>query len=153
MILTLSTEFVIYKMDPLIWTQSSPELESLYKEDLRLLAGETSPKVLFRGGGSIICSNFITHVLTNSSKMTLESDSFTFDPLKAQTLMLAPLTEPFLTSDRDIRSTSVIGASRPNHSRIVAPFTNKDISSGDDVRVQSDVVEAKKKPCCSSIFD
>ena len=50
MILTLSIEFVIYKMDPLIWTQSSPESESLNKEDLRLLAGEASTKALFRGG-------------------------------------------------------------------------------------------------------
>ena len=50
MILTFSKEFVIYKMDPLIWTQSSPESESLDKEDLGLLAGEVSPKVLFRGG-------------------------------------------------------------------------------------------------------
>ena len=49
MILTLSTEFVVYKVDPLIWTQSSPESESLDKEDLGLLAGEASPKALFRG--------------------------------------------------------------------------------------------------------
>ena len=51
MILTLSTDVVIYDMDPLIWNQSSPESESLDKEDLRLLAGEASPKALFRGGG------------------------------------------------------------------------------------------------------
>ena len=50
MILTFSTEFVIYKMDPLIWTQSSQESESLDKEDLGLLAGEAYPKSLFRGG-------------------------------------------------------------------------------------------------------
>ena len=133
-------------MDPLIWTQSSPESESLDKEDLRLLAGEASPKALFRGGGGIIFSNVITHVLTNSSEMTLKSDSFAFDPLKAQTLVIAPLTEPFLTSDRDVRTTSVIGASRPNHSRIVAPFMNKDISSGDDVlsTVRSDIGKAEK---------
>ena len=65
--------------------------------------------------------------------MMLESDSFAFDPLKVQRLVIAPLTEPFLTSDRDIRTTSVIGASRPDHSRIVASFMNKDISSRDDV--------------------
>ena len=120
-------------MDPLIWTQSSPESESLEKGDLGLLAGEASPKALFRGGKSIICSNVITHVLKNSSELTLESDSFLFKPLKAQTLMIASLTEPFLTSDKDVHLTSAIVASRPNHSRIVAPFTNKDISSGDDV--------------------
>ena len=78
--------------------------------------------------------------------MTLKSDSFAFDPLKVQTLVIAPLTKPLLTSDRDVRSTSVIGASRPNHSRIVSPFVNKYISSGDDVwsTVQSDAGEADK---------
>ena len=70
--------------------------------------------------------------MTNSSEMTLKNDSFDFDPLKAQTLMIAPLTEPFLTSDRDVLTTSVIGDSRPNHSRIGAPFMNKDIWSIDD---------------------
>ena len=84
--------------------------------------------------------------MTNSSDLTLDSDSFTFDPLKAQTLVIAPLMEPFLTSDRGVRMTIVIGASRPNHSRIGIPFMNKDISSGDDVlsTVRSDVDEADK---------
>ena len=49
-ILTLSTEFVIYNMDPLMWTHSSPESESLDKEYLGILAGEASPKALFMGG-------------------------------------------------------------------------------------------------------
>ena len=48
-ILTLSTEFVIYKIDPLMWTQLSPDSESLDMKDLGLLAGETSTKALFRG--------------------------------------------------------------------------------------------------------
>ena len=97
-------------------------------------------------GESIILSNVITHVLTNSSKITLNIDSFPFDPLKAQTLMIKPLTEPFLTSDGDVRSKSVIGASRPDHSRIIAPFMNKDILSRDDVRstFRSGVGEADK---------
>ena len=77
-------------MDPLIWTHSSQELESLDKEDLGLLAGEASPKALFRRGGSIIHRNVIMHVLTNSSEMTLESNSFPFEPLKVQTLMITP---------------------------------------------------------------
>ena len=73
---------------------------------------------IIHGGGNIICSNVITVVLTKSSKMTLKTDSFPFDPFKAQTLVIAPLTEPFLTSDRDVRVLSEIGDSRPNHSRI-----------------------------------
>ena len=57
-----------------------------------------------------------------------------FGPLKAETLMVAPLNEPFLERDGDVRSTSVIGASRPNQSRIVAPGMNEDILSRNDVR-------------------
>ena len=78
--------------------------------------------------------------------MTLGTDSFPFDPLKAQTLMVAPLDEPFLTSNGNVRSASIIGASRPDQSRILVPGINEDISSRDYVRstVQSDVDEADK---------
>ena len=47
--------------------------------------------------------------------------------------MVAPLDEPFLESDGNVRSTSIIGASRPDQSRIIAPEMNEDISSRDDV--------------------
>ena len=76
---------------------------------------------IVQGGENIICSDVITHVRTNSGKLTLESDSFSFDPLKAETLMFAPLNEPFLASDGDVCSTSILGASRPDQSSIVAP--------------------------------
>ena len=99
----------------------------------RNISGGTIYQSIVQGGKSIIYSNVITHVLKNSSQMTLGSDSFPFDPLKAQTLMITPLTEPFLTSDGIVCSTSVIGASRPNHSRIIASSMNEDISSRDDV--------------------
>ena len=84
----------------------------------------------------------------------LESDSFPLDPLKAQTLMITPLTEPFLTSDRDVRLTSVIGASRPDYISIVAPFMNEDISSVDDVlsTVWSDIGKAEKTGHCRSLI-
>ena len=112
----------------------------------RTISGGSISQSIIQGGGGIICSNVITHVLTNSSEMMLKSNSFPFDPVKAHTLMITPLTEPFLTSDRDVRTTSVIGASRPNHSGIGTPFMNKDILSGDDVlsTVRSDVREADK---------
>ena len=60
--------------------------------------------------------------------------------------MVAPLNEPFLASDGDVHSTSIIGASRPDQSRIVAPSMNGDISSINDVRntVRSDIGEADK---------
>ena len=60
--------------------------------------------------------------------------------------MVAPLNEPFLASGGDVRSASILGASRPDQSRIIAPGMNEDISSRDDVRstVRSDVGEADK---------
>ena len=78
--------------------------------------------------------------------MTLRSDYFQFNPLKAQTLMVAPLDEPFLASNGNVRSASIIGSSWPNQSRITAPGMNEDISSRNDFRstVQSDVGEANK---------
>ena len=36
---------------------------------------------IINGGKSIISSNVITHILTNSSDMTLKSDSFPFNPI------------------------------------------------------------------------
>ena len=77
--------------------------------------------------------------------MTLKSDSFGFDPIKAQTLVIAPLTEPFLTSDRDVRASSEIGDSRTERGSIGTPFVNKNIWSGDDAfSVRSDVGEIDK---------
>ena len=112
----------------------------------RNISGGSHTQSIFQGGGNIICSDVITHVLTNSGELTLESDYFSFNPLKAETLMVAPLNEPFLESDGDVRSTSIIGASRPDQSRIVAPGMNKDILSRNDVRstFRSDVGKADK---------
>ena len=59
------------------------------------ISGGSISQSIIQGEKSIIHSNVITHVLTKSSKMTLESDSFTFNPLKEQTLVIAPLTEPY----------------------------------------------------------
>ena len=60
--------------------------------------------------------------------------------------MVAPLIGTFLESDGDVRSTSIIGASRPDQSRIVAPGMNEDISIRNDVRstVRSNVGKAEK---------
>ena len=77
--------------------------------------------------------------------MILKSDSFPFNPLKSKTLVIAPLTEPFLTSDRDVRVSSEIGDSRQDHGRIGTPFMNKNIWSRDEhFSVRSDVGEADK---------
>ena len=82
----------------------------------------------------MICSDVITQVLTNPDKLTLRIDSFPFNPLKSQTLMVAPLDEPFLAINWYVRLASIIGASRPDQSGIIAPGMNEDISSRDDVR-------------------
>ena len=60
--------------------------------------------------------------------------------------MVASLDETFLESNENVRSASIIGASRPDQSRIIAPGMNKDISSKEDVRstVRSDVGKADK---------
>ena len=60
--------------------------------------------------------------------------------------MVAPLNEHFLVSDEDVRSTSIIGASRPDQIMIVAPEMNEDILSRNDVRstVRSEVGETDK---------
>ena len=110
------------------------------------ISGGSHTQSIDQGGENIIRSNVITHVLTNSGEFTLKRNSFTFDQLKPETLMVAPLNEPFLASDGDILSTSIIEASRTDQSRIVAPGMNADISSRDDVRstVQSYVGEADK---------
>ena len=56
----------------------------------RTIIGVSHIQRIFQGEKSIICSDVITHVLTKSSEVTLESDSFMFDPLKAKTLMVVP---------------------------------------------------------------
>ena len=118
------------------------------------IIGQGGPRAIIRGsitqgiihgGKSIISSNVITHVLTNSSEMILKIDSFPFNPLKSQTLVIAPLTETFLTSDRDVRALSEIGDSRPDRGRIGTPSVNKEIWSRDDnFSVRSDVGEVDK---------
>ena len=67
-------------------------------------------------------SNVITHVLTDSIEMILKSDSFPFNPLKSKTLVIASTPKPFLSCDMDVRASSEIGDSRPDHGRIGTPF-------------------------------
>ena len=99
---------------------------------------------IIQGGENIICSDVITYVLTNSGELTLKRDSFLFNPLKTETLLVASLDEPFLASDGNVRLASIIGASRPDQIRIIAQGMNEDILSRNNVRstVRSDVGEA-----------
>ena len=93
----------------------------------RAISGGSTTQGMIHGGTSIISSNVITHVLTDSSKMIIKSDSFTLHHLKSKTLMIASQPESFLTYDRDVRASSEIGDSRPDHGRIGTPFVNKEI--------------------------
>ena len=130
----MAKELVIQKVDPPTWTQLSQNSVSLGKEDIGLLAGGAHTQSIIQERDNIVGSDVITHVLTNPDQVMLESDYFPFDPLKVQTLMVASLVKPFLTSNGNVRSASIIDASRPDQSRIFAPGMNEDISSRDDVR-------------------
>ena len=100
---------------------------------------------MIHGETSIISSNGINHVLKDSREMILKSRFFPFNPLNYKTLVIAPLTESFLASDRYVRVSSEIGDSRPEHGRIGTPFVNKTIWSGDDnFSVRSDIGELDK---------
>ena len=85
-------------------------------------------------------------MITNPRKVSLEGDSFPFDPEQAQTLMLTSLIEALLARNPNIGTTSILGASRTNQSRIFAPGMHADISGRDNVRstVRNDVLEADK---------
>ena len=76
----------------------------------RDISGGSHTQNIIQGGENIFCSDVITHVLMNSGELKLECDSFPFNPLKAETLMVASLGEPFLASDGNVRSASIIGA-------------------------------------------
>ena len=100
---------------------------------------------MIHGGTSIISSNVITDVLTDSRKMILKSDMFPLDPFKSQTLVIASQNKPTLSCNRIVHASSEIGNSRIDHGRIGTPIMNKNIWSVDDnFRVEIDVDEADK---------
>ena len=80
-------------------------------------------------------------MIANPRQVSLKGDFFPFDPEQAQTLMLASLIEALLVRNRNIGTTSILGSSRTNQSRIFAPGMHEDISGRDNVRstVRNDV--------------
>ena len=108
-----------------------------------MISGGSIIQGMIPGGTSIIISDVITHVLADSSKMILKTDSFPLNPLKSKMLVIAPPTEPFLSSDMDVYASIEIGDIRPEHGRIGTPFVNKNIWSEDEnFSVRSDVGES-----------
>ena len=88
----------------------------------------------------------ITHMITNPRQVSLKGDYFPFDKEQAQTLILTSLIEALLARNRNIGTTSILGASRTHRSRIFSPGMHKDISGRDNVQstVRNDVREADK---------
>ena len=78
--------------------------------------------------------------------MSLKGDYFPFDKEETQTLMLTSFVEAFLARNRNIRTTSIVGARRPNHGWIILPIMHEDISGRDNVRstVRNDIRIADK---------
>ena len=47
--------------------------------------------------------------------------------------MFAPFLEAFLTSNRNIRTSKIVGTGMTNHSQIISPRMHEDISRGNDL--------------------
>ena len=60
--------------------------------------------------------------------------------------MFAPFLEDLLTGNRHVRTTGIVGTSRPDHCRIISPRMHKDILRGNYLAttVRSDVGVMKK---------
>ena len=94
-------------MDPIV-----TEFGIIGKGGPQAISGGSHTQIIIQGGENIVCSDVITHVLNNPDEVTLGTESFPFDPLRAQTLMVVTLDEPFLKSNGNARSSIIIGASR-----------------------------------------
>ena len=95
------------------------ELDFIGQGGTRAISGGTHTQSIIEGGENIVHGDVITHMLTNPTQVSLGSDSFPFDPEQAKTLMVTSLVESLLASNGNVRSASIIGASRTNQSRIL----------------------------------
>ena len=94
----------------------------------------------------IVQGDIMTNLVTDLNQMSLKSTSFTFLKTKLSTLMFAPFLEDFLTGNRHVRTTGIVGTCRADHSRIISPRIHEDILRGNDMAttVRSDVGVMKK---------
>ena len=122
------------------------ELNVIGKGGPRAIVGGTHTQSIIESSTGIIQSDVITQIIKDHSQMSLKGDYFPFDKKEAPTLVLASFVEAFLTRNRHICTTSIVGARRQNHSRIFSPGMHKDISGGDKVQstVRNDVRIADK---------
>ena len=88
----------------------------------------------------------MTNLVSDLNLMSLKSTSFPFNKTKPATLTFEPFLEAFLTGNRNIRTSRIVGTGRTDHSRIISPIMHKDILRGNDIvtNVQSDVGVIKK---------
>ena len=101
--------------------------------------GGTHTQIIIDGRKYIIHSDVITHLITEYNQMSLKGDSFPSNKEETQTLMLTSFVEAFLVRNRNIRTTSTVGARRPNHSRIFSPGMHTKIFL---VEIMSEVLSA-----------
>ena len=75
----------------------------------------------------IVQGDIMTNLVPDLNQMSLKSTSFPFHKTSPSTLMFAPFLEAFLTGNRHVRTSGIVGTCRADHSRIIYPRMNKDI--------------------------
>ena len=135
-----------FNPEPLTENPVVTKLDLIGQGGPRVVSGETHTQSITEGRENVVHSDIITHMMTNPTQVLLRSDYFPFNPEKAQTLMVTSLIDALLASNVNIRSASILGASRTKKSRIFAPGMHEDIFGRDDVRstFRNDVREADK---------
>ena len=93
------------------------KLDFIGKGVLRAISGGTHTQSIIQGGENILHDDAITHMLTKPTQVSLESNSFPFDPEQAKTLMATSWVESLLASNGNVRLASIIGAIRPDQIR------------------------------------
>ena len=100
----------------------------------RAVIGGTHTHIIIEGREYIIHGDVITHMITKLRQVSLKGDYFPFDKEQAQMLMLTSLIEALLARNWNLGTTSILGASRTNQSRIFSPGMHEDISGRYNVR-------------------
>ena len=80
-----------------------------------------------------IQGDIMTNLVSKVNLMSLKSTFFPFNKTKPTTLMFAPFLEAFLTGNRNIRTSRIVGTGRTDHSRIISPRMHEDILRGNDL--------------------
>ena len=89
----------------------------------------------------IVQGDIMTNLVSDLNLMSLKITSFSFNKTKPSTLMFAPFLEAFLTGNRHVRTSGIVGTCRADHIRIISPRMHEDILRGNDMAttVRSDV--------------